>query len=105
MSDPGNLQPPPARILVVDDLEANRYLVAGHLRRAGFETVEAGDGATALHIVATEHVDLVVLDVHLPDIDGFEVRRRIRTEAAHLELPVLHLSATTGQDRRVAALE
>jgi serine phosphatase RsbU (regulator of sigma subunit)/CheY-like chemotaxis protein/anti-sigma regulatory factor (Ser/Thr protein kinase) len=99
------VHPPPARILVVDDLEANRYLVAGHLRRAGFETVEAGDGASALEVVATQRVDLVVLDVHLPDIDGFEVRRRIRAATQHRELPVLHLSATTGQDRRVAALE
>jgi serine phosphatase RsbU (regulator of sigma subunit)/DNA-binding response OmpR family regulator/anti-sigma regulatory factor (Ser/Thr protein kinase) len=94
-----------SRILVVDDLEADRSQVAGHLRRAGFETVEAADGASALHIVTTEPVDLVVLDVHLVDHAGTEVGRRISAEAAHRELPVLHLSATTGPDRAASVLE
>jgi serine phosphatase RsbU (regulator of sigma subunit)/DNA-binding response OmpR family regulator/anti-sigma regulatory factor (Ser/Thr protein kinase) len=98
-------EPAVPRILVVDSLEANRYLVSGHLRRAGFATVEAADGEEALRVVATEPIDLVVLDGHLPDVDGFEVRRRIRAEATNPDLPVLHLSATSGQDRRAAALE
>ncbi len=80
-------------ILHVDDDEANRYAVTRSLVKAGFDVTEAADGATALAQLA-DHPDLVILDVRLPDINGFEVCRRIKADPATAAIPVLHLSAS-----------
>jgi len=85
--------PDPATILVVDDDEAKRYTIDRILRRAGFATVEAADGAAALRLVA-RGPDLIVLDVNLPDLDGFEVCRRIKADPATASIPVLHFTAS-----------
>ncbi len=82
------------RILVVDDTEANRYAVARHLRKAGYTVWEASDGRRALARIAEEQPDLVVLDIRMPDMDGFEVVRRLRESPRTLHLPVLHVSAS-----------
>jgi PAS domain S-box-containing protein len=79
-------------VLVVDDNPATRYSTARVIRAAGFRTDEAGTGAEALEKVA-QGVSAVVLDVHLPDTDGFEVCRIIRSRPATATLPVVHLSA------------
>jgi PAS domain S-box-containing protein len=86
----------PETILVVDDNPATLYSTARVLRAAGFEVVEAETGLDA--VSRAGGVDLVVLDVNLPDIDGFEVCRRIRSEPATARLPVIHLSATFVKD-------
>jgi len=67
-------------ILVVDDNEAGRYAKCRMLRQADFQVKEAGSGGEALQIIAAERPDLVCLDVRLPDINGFEVCRRIKTD-------------------------
>ena len=85
------------RILVVDDNPAGRYATSHVLRSAGFTILEAATGGEALDKV-TSGVELVVLDVNLPDIDGFEVCRRIRDNAALARIPVIHLSATFVKD-------
>jgi hypothetical protein len=84
-------------ILVVDDNPATLYTTARVLRGAGFKVVEAPTGLEAVER-ARQGVDLVVLDVNLPDIDGFEVCRRVRSDPATARLPVIHLSATFVQD-------
>jgi PAS domain S-box-containing protein len=83
----------PATILVVDDNPASRYATSHVLRSEGFRIFEAGSGQEALAL-AQQGVDLVVLDVNLPDIDGFEVCRRLRAVPATARTPVIHLSAT-----------
>src|SRR3954447_16880401 len=85
-----------AKVLVVDDNPAGRYATARILRSARFEVIEAETGEEALR--GAPSVDLVVLDVNLPDIDGFEVCRRIRADERTARLPVLHLSATFVKD-------
>ena len=89
---------PPPTILHVDDDEANRYAVTRSLVKAGFTVTEAADGTTALRLAAGRP-DLIILDVRLPDIDGFEVCRRLKADARTADVPVLHLSAslTTGE--------
>jgi len=94
-----------ARILNVNDSDAIREAVNLFLRQAGFEVIEAATGMEALRL-AKENPDLVVLDVNLPDINGFEVCRRIRADPATSSIPVLHLSATYVDDRsRAKGLE
>lgn len=79
-------------VLVVDDNPATRYSTARIVRAAGFLTLEAATGTEAV-VIASQGVSAVVLDVHLPDIDGFEVCRQLRSDVATALLPVIHLSA------------
>jgi signal transduction histidine kinase/DNA-binding response OmpR family regulator len=96
---------PEARILHVNDDDANRYAVTRVLQKAGFEVIEAVNGQEALQ-KAGDLPDLVILDVKLPDIDGYEVAARIRANPATRLLPVLHLSANlVGVEARARGLE
>ncbi len=79
-------------VLVVDDNPVTRYSTARIVRASGFQTQEAESGAQALQM-AGNAISAVVLDVHLPDIDGFEVCRTLRTRPDTALLPVMHLSA------------
>jgi two-component system OmpR family response regulator len=81
----------PARLLVVDDEATILGLLAGSLRLAGFEVVTAASGAEAVRATASSRPDLVLLDVMMPDGDGFETLRRIRSGG--FELPVIFLTA------------
>jgi two-component system phosphate regulon response regulator PhoB len=92
-------------ILIVDDEEDVRELVAGKLRRAGFETAEAGDGVAALKMMRARPPDLVILDVMMPSMDGFGVCERIRLDAALKSTPVIMLTARGMTKDRIAGLE
>jgi PAS domain S-box-containing protein len=81
-------------ILHVDDNEANRYIVTRILQNADFTVVEAATGAAGLKAAAEYQPDLVILDVKLPDISGFEVCRQIKANPETASIPVLHLSAS-----------
>jgi CheY-like chemotaxis protein len=83
----------PATVLVVDDSATKRYLLVSWLSRAGFTVVEAETGGEALRRLTEADIDLVVLDVKLPDMSGFEVCERIKTDPEHNALPVIHVSA------------
>jgi signal transduction histidine kinase len=77
----------------VDDNEALRYSVVRSLRDAGYQVVEARNGKEALALAA-EKPDLILLDVNLPDMHGFEICRRIKSDAATAHIPILHVSST-----------
>ena len=83
----------PATLLVVDDNPASLYATSHVLRAAGYTVLQAVSGQEALAL-AERGPDLVVLDVNLPDIDGFEVCRRLRARPDTARIPVVHLSAT-----------
>ncbi|MGP1385908.1 MAG: hybrid sensor histidine kinase/response regulator [Thainema sp.] len=85
---------PGGTILHVDDNEANRYVVTRVLQNAGFNVVEAATGTAGLEAIAQHQPDLVILDVKLPDLSGFEVCRRIKSDPKTTFIPVLHLSAS-----------
>jgi PAS domain S-box-containing protein len=92
-------------ILVVDDTDDLRTLTGEILRLAGFTVIEARNGAEAL-VRANERPDLIVLDVHMPDMDGFEVCRRLKERADTAAIPVLYLSAAYREERhRIRGLE
>jgi two-component system, OmpR family, response regulator len=88
-----------ARILVVDDEPGITELLSTALRYMGYHVSTAGTGFGALDAAATAAPDLVILDVMLPDIDGFEVCRRLRD--AHDFVPVIFLTARDAEDDRV----
>lgn len=81
-------------ILNVDDDEAKRYTVSRILKREGFIVHEAASGEEALRMVGVEHPDLIVLDVNMPGMSGFEVCRRLKADPRTVSIAVLHLSAT-----------
>ena len=80
------------RLLLVDDDEAKRYVLGVWMRRAGYTVIEAATGQGALDLAGT--VDLVLLDVNLPDISGFDVCRQIKSDVATAAIPVIQVSAT-----------
>lgn len=91
------------RLLVVDDEPNIRDLLASSLRFAGFEVMSAGDGTEALRLATSEKPDLVVLDVMLPDMDGFTVCQKMRSSG--VDTPVIFLTARDGMDDKVQGLE
>jgi two-component system OmpR family response regulator len=93
---------PGARLLVVDDEPNIRELLSTSLRFAGFEVHTAADGREALRQAEATRPDLVVLDVMLPDLDGFSVTRRLRERGR--DVPVLFLTAKDDVADRVAGL-
>ena len=84
------------KILVVDDERHIVLVVQGTLKSAGYEVITAADGKDALEKVEAEKPDLVVLDEVMPDMDGFEVLKRLRKNPATRELPVIMLTLKTG---------
>lgn len=92
------------RILIVDDQEANLQVLGTMLGQLGFDIVTATDGEQALGRIAAQRVDLVLLDVLMPGIDGFEVCRRIREQPDLAHLPVIFLSSADDKEFVVRAL-
>jgi len=80
-------------ILVADDEEDLRELVTYRLTRSGYQVIGAGDGLQALELAAERTPDLMVLDVMMPKLDGYELTRRVRAEAALRSIPVILLTA------------
>ncbi len=93
---------PEARLLVVEDEPNIRELLATSLRYAGFEVVTAADGRQAIAAAEAEHPDLLVLDVMLPDMDGFAVTRHLRDRGRHM--PIVFVTARDSVDDKVAGL-
>ena len=90
------------RVLVVDDDSQMLKAVTNALSARGYEVLKAGNGETALSLAAEEDLDLVLLDLGLPGIEGHEVIRRLR---AWTDLPVIIISVRNSQEEKVAALD
>src|SRR5262249_49042185 len=95
----------PSRVLVVDDNAANRDVLARRLTREGHQVVTAANGASALELVATEEFDLVLLDLIMPEINGFEVVGRLTAPRPPSLVPVLVISALDEFDNVVRCIE
>ena len=97
---------PVATVLNVNDNEATRYMVTRVLKSANYRVLEAENGLDAIVLARQEKPDLVVLDVRLPDVDGFEVCRRLRAHAATSGICILQTSATfVTTERKVQGLD
>lgn len=95
----------PGRILVVDDNQDNIEIIATRLRYRGYEILEAGDGEQALALVREAAPDLLLLDVMLPDIDGYEISRRIKGDAGLPFIPIILVTARDSTQDKVAGLD
>jgi two-component system cell cycle response regulator len=94
-----------ARILVVDDIEANVRLLAAKLSAEYYEVLTASDGATALAVAGSESPDIVLLDVMMPGMDGFQVCRRLKDDPLTRHIPVVLVTALDGRGDRLTGLE
>jgi class 3 adenylate cyclase/CheY-like chemotaxis protein len=92
------------RILVVDDVQPNIRLLEAVLSTQGYEVIPASSGAEALELVVERRPDLILLDVQMPGMNGYEVCRRLRADPATSFLPVVMVTSSEGEDR-VAAIE
>ncbi|MFT5432627.1 MAG: DNA-binding response OmpR family regulator, partial [Myxococcota bacterium] len=89
------------RILVVDDERKNRQLLWAILVPEGYEVIQAAGGEEALDILRTRQIDLVLLDVMMPDLDGIETCRKIRGELGMITLPVVFVTALSDRLSRL----
>lgn len=94
----------PKRVLVIEDLPAIQRLVQVCLAAAGCEVTTRSDGATGLASALTDRPDLVVLDIGLPRVDGWEVLKQLRADERTVDLPILVLTAHGTDDNRARAM-
>jgi len=93
------------RILVVEDHEDNRQILRDLLGAAGFEMVEAHDGGAALPMATASKPDLILMDIQLPVIDGYEATRRIKADPALAAIPIIAVTsyALSGDEEKARA--
>ena len=96
-------EPPGPLILVVDDYEANRELYAEYLRHCGYRVVEACDGEEAIAKAAALHPDLIVMDLGLPHLDGWEATRQLKHDRELCDIPIVVVSGYTQTRHQEAA--
>lgn len=93
------------RILTIDDSKTMRDMLMITLADAGFDVLQAVDGEDGIAVLEREHVDLVITDINMPKMDGYEVIRRVRANPAYKKLPVLVLTTEGENDKRAIAKE
>lgn len=93
------------RILTIDDSKTMRDMLMLTLADAGFDVLQAVDGEDGLSVLSRERVDLVITDINMPKMDGYEVIRRVRANPAYQKLPVLVLTTEAEVDKRTIAKE
>jgi CheY-like chemotaxis protein len=94
-----------ARILYVEDNDDNIYMLQNRLTRQGFDVLIARDGASGVDVAKVERPDLILMDLGLPVLDGWEAARRLKADPATCRIPVIALSAHAMSSDRVQALE
>jgi two-component system cell cycle response regulator DivK len=92
-------------ILVVEDQEDNRQILRDLLKSADYEMIEAENGEEALSAVATRRPDLILMDIQLPMLDGYETTRRIRADPAMQSIPIIAVTsyALSGDEAKARA--
>ncbi|MGE4217851.1 MAG: response regulator [Alphaproteobacteria bacterium] len=93
------------RILVVEDNEMNRDLLVRRLQRKGFEVISAADGAEGIARASSDHPDVVLMDMSLPVMDGWEATKALKADERTRSIPVIALTAHAMADDRERALE
>ncbi|GAC1466825.1 MAG: hypothetical protein PVSMB11_02350 [Desulfuromonadaceae bacterium] len=96
---------PMARILCVDDESLNLSLLEAMLSPRGYEVVAAANGPEALEKIAAERIDICLLDVMMPEMDGFEVCRRIKSDELHRNIPIVLITSHADKENRIRGIE
>ena len=99
------LRPPLARILVVDDQQENTSILEKLLQPKGYEVIVANSGKAAIEIIEKDPPDVILLDLLMPDVDGFEVCRRLRKSRGTRHIPVIIITGVGDRDANIRALE
>jgi two-component system cell cycle response regulator DivK len=94
-----------SRILIVEDNEMNRDMLSRRLQRRGYDVILAMDGRRGLAVARSEAPDLILMDMSLPEIDGWEVARRLKSDNTTRAIPVIALTAHAMTSDRQRALE
>jgi two-component system cell cycle response regulator len=94
-----------ARVLVIDDVEANVRLLEAKLTLEYYDVVSCHDGVTGLALASAEQPDIILLDVMMPGMDGFETCRRLKADASTRHIPVVLVTALDGRQDRIKGLE
>jgi two-component system cell cycle response regulator DivK len=92
-------------ILLVEDNEMNREMLSRRLQRRGYEVVIALDGQTSIEVARATKPDLILMDMSLPVVDGWEATRRLKTDDALKQIPVIALTAHAMANDRDKAIE
>lgn len=93
------------QILVVDDDKEIARLLRGYLEKAGFGVLVAHDGGTAVHTLRRDKPDLLLLDLMLPDMDGYDITRLVRNDAALAPMPIIMITARVEDSDKIVGLE
>ena len=93
------------KVLLVEDNEMNRDMLSRRLERKGFDVVFAMDGQAAVEMANSENPDLILMDMSLPILDGWEATRRIKADAATSSIPIIALTAHAMAGDREKAME
>lgn len=94
----------PTTILVVDDMQDNRQMLAAMLEQEGYRTLTAAGGMEAMDSIANDPPDLVLLDVSMPDMDGYAVTSLLKADPRTSAIPIIMVTAHTGRGARVVGL-
>ncbi len=92
-------------VLYIDDIENNRILVTRRLEKKGYRVITAENAAEGLRVAALERPDLILMDMVMPDLDGWSATRQLKTDAKLVHVPVIALTAHAMQGDREKALE
>ena len=88
-----------ARILVVEDTLDTRELLHLYLKSEGFDVITASDGREGLYLARAEHPDLIITDLHMPNLDGISLVKELRAEPEFKDLPIIAFTAFGHEDR------
>ncbi len=93
------------QVLVIEDNEQNIYMITYLLEHAGLQVIQARNGRLGLELARSELPDLIILDIQLPELDGYEVARRLRKESSLSEVPIVAVTsfAMSGDRERILA--
>jgi DNA-binding response OmpR family regulator len=94
----------PPQIMVVDDDQDTVAILARHLEREGFVPIEANSGAQCLRLVHENEVDVILLDLMMPEMDGFQVVKALRDNPATAEIPIIMITARDDLDARAEGM-
>jgi len=93
------------KILVIEDNSQNLYLIRFILQKNGYDVMEAATGEAGVRMAVTERPDLILMDIQLPDIDGFEATKKIRSSGTNGDMPIVAITSHAMAGDRERSLE